>query len=67
MRMRTSDQKALRMRTITNMLRLGPRSLRTAVDEDAGKIHFIVLRFLEKNRMYSEAQRMLLIKNNAGA
>ena len=38
-----------------------------AADEDPGKIHFIFPRFWGKNRMHSEAQRMLLIKNNAGA
>ena len=37
------------------------------IDMYLGKIHFIVPRFLEKNRMRSESQRMLLIKNNAGA
>ena len=38
-----------------------------AADEDPGKIHFIAPKFWGKNRMRSEAQRMLLIKNNAGA
>ena len=44
---------------------LVPGSLRMTVDKEPGKIHFIVPRFFEKNRMRSEAQRMLPIKNNA--
>ena len=47
---------------------LGPRVFSDkAADEDPGKIHFIVLKFWGKKRMRSEAQRMLLIKNDAGA
>ena len=47
---------------------LGPRVFSDkAADEDPGKIHFIAPKFWGKNRMRSEAQRMLLIKNNAGA
>ena len=47
---------------------LGPRVFSDkAADEDPGKIHFIVLKFWGKKRMLSEAQRMLLIKNDAGA
>ena len=52
-------------------LNLGPRVFSDkAADEDPGKIgkiHFIVPKFWGKKRMRSEAQRMLLIKNNAGA
>ena len=47
---------------------LGPRVFSDkAADEDPGKIHFIFPKFWRKKRMRSEAQRMLLIKNNAGA
>ena len=47
---------------------LGPRAFSDkAADEDPGKIHFIFPKFWGKKRMRSEAQRMLLIKNNAGA
>ena len=47
---------------------LGPRVFSDkAADEDPGKIHFIFPKFWGKRRMRSEAQRMLLIKNNDGA
>ena len=49
-------------------LNLGPRVFSDkAADEDPGKIHFIAPKFWGKKHMRSEAQRMLLIKNNAGA
>ena len=57
-----------RVSKLLYLVNLGPRVFSDkAADEDPGKIHFIFPKFWGKKRMRSEAQRMLLIKNNAGA
>ena len=61
-------QKTWRISDESHAINLGPRVFSDkAADEDPGKIHFIFPKFWGKKRMRSEAQRMLLIKNNAGA
>ena len=60
--------RSMYISTVNTPFNLGPRVFSDkAADEDPGKIHFIFPKFWGKKRMRSEAQRMLLIKNNDGA